>query len=110
MRIRFRSRARDSDTDARRLDAVRKSIEAAIADAEAELAGIERRMKSDADDAGFLFGSGMESQTQGDPVSDAALHQSEERITRGEQRVKELRAHIQHLCGIDESTRDPSRP
>jgi hypothetical protein len=90
---------------------VRKSVETAIADAEAELAGLQRRMKSDADNAGFLFGSAIESQTQGDPVSDSELRRSEQRITRGEQRAWELRRHIQHLRAIGESAaRDATEP
>ena len=59
-------------------------------------------MKADAENAGFLFGAELDSQTKDDPVSDAELRSAEMRLARGGQRLEELRVHIQHLSSLKE--------
>jgi hypothetical protein len=98
----FRSRERDLRTDTRRLERVTKAINEAIAEARLELDGLQRRMKTDADNAGFLFGAELDSQTKEDPKSDAELRSVELRLTRGGQRLEELRGHIRHLSSLKE--------
>ena len=98
----FRSRERDAKTDVGRLQRIAKVIDEAIAEARSELDGLQRRMRTDADNAGFLFGTGLDSETKDDPKSEAELRGAEMRLTRGEQRVGELRAHIHRLSSLKE--------
>lgn len=96
----FRSKARDLQTDSERLAAIRKVVEAQIAEAEAELAGLKRRLEADVEAAAFLYGPELASQTLNDPISNAQLLKTEQSIGRGEQRVRELERHLEQLRDI----------
>ena len=98
--FRVRSKDRDAASDQRRVDAICSAVEAALADAEAELAGLLRRLKDDSDSAAFLFGDDLDSQSAGDALLSRKLQQKEQSIMRSEERRAELIRHIESLRSL----------
>jgi hypothetical protein len=97
--LRFRAKDRDASSDAGRIGRIRQAYHSAIESAEAELAGLRRRMEANRVDASFLLEDGGERREAGGEW-EKAVGRTERRILRGEQRVKELTAHIDQLRNL----------
>ena len=94
---RFRSASRDALSGERRLSGIRRSIQAAIEDAEKEKEGLQLRVKEAADRAAFLFGDELEDQVGDDPSLRADLNAAEEAIMKGQKTLASLQAELNHL-------------
>jgi hypothetical protein len=98
--VRYRSASRTLLSDEKRLGWIRKSIQAAIDDAERERDGLQRRVKDAADKAAFLFGSDLESEARLDVRATADLRQAEHAITHGEKRLLTLAREVHRLRSL----------
>jgi hypothetical protein len=99
-RVRFRSASRDMLSDERRLGWIRKSIQAAIDDAERERDGLQRRVKDAVDKAAFLFGSDLDSEARLDAKASADLRRAEKAITDGQNRLAALDKEVERLRNL----------
>ena len=91
---RFRSRERDIETDVGRVLPIRDAVEAALREAEAEHAGLRARLADASARAAFLFGDGLESEADGDPVRREQLKTDEGFVVRGQRRHRYLDRQI----------------
>ena len=99
---RFRSKERDVYSDTTRVMPIIDAVRAAIREAEKEFAGLRARLQEIGDRAAFLLGDGVQSDTTGDPSSEAALKETESFLMRGEMRSRYLAKQISTLKEIGE--------
>jgi hypothetical protein len=95
--FRVRSRERDYVGDLRRLHKVHQAIQCAIADIDAEVVGLRRRIRQSADGAAFLFGPELESATRGSAEAEIRLRHEEVAIVGAERRLRDLERQLQGL-------------
>lgn len=92
-----RSVARDTSTDQARLAAVAEALENAIATAEAERAGLDRRIEDVLARAAVTFGNGTDEYLERDVLSSKHQDLFGTEIKNGQDRLKELENQIGHL-------------
>ena len=97
MRFRLRSSIRDENTDARRLNAIERCISQAIAEAQSERDGLQRRIETARRNAGALLGNDTSEYFHRDPESEQQLFEAERNLIAGEKRIRQLEAHLSHL-------------
>jgi hypothetical protein len=105
MRFRIRSASRDSSTDLKRLQSIENSTSKAIADAEAEKSGLERRMRSATNNAAMLIGNDTFEYLDREPETERLLLDEEKTIMTARNRIQQLGAHLDHLRRILEAVR-----
>jgi hypothetical protein len=98
----FRSKERDVYSDTKRVMPIIDAVRAAVRQAVTEFAGLRARLQETGDRAAFLLGDGVESDTAGDPSSEAALKEAESFLMRGEMRSRYLAKQISTLNEIGE--------
>jgi hypothetical protein len=99
--FRFRSPKRNRETDNRRLALVQKAVRSALADAEAEAAGLRARITKARRSSSFFL-----EQVEGSdpyPARDAELRNIEVSLVTAEARLAELADHIAVLRKIDDA-------
>jgi hypothetical protein len=104
--FRFRSMERNREKDERRVAFIQKVVRAAVADAEAEATGLRARMAKARRSAISL----VEQADSGEPGRShrAELTNLERHLLAGEQRLAQLKDHIEFLRSIEvASTRVP---
>jgi hypothetical protein len=97
--FRFRSLERDRDSDERRVSLIRKVIRSAVAEAEAEAAGLRVRMSKARRSAIFLIEHGTSGEPE--PGRNGELTILEARLLAGEQRLAQLKNHVEFLRSIE---------
>jgi hypothetical protein len=98
MRFRLRSSKRDQDADARRLSSIEQALSLAIADANSEKDGLQRRLNSTRHRASALLGNGTLEYSEREPQHEQLLIEEERDLIAGEKRIQQLGAHIKHLA------------
>jgi hypothetical protein len=104
--FRFRSLERDREKDKHRIAFIQKVVRSAVADAEAEATGLRARMAKARRSVIFLVEHGE----SGEPNPDhrAELTSLERRLVAGDQRLAQLKDHIEFLRCIEvAATRQP---
>jgi hypothetical protein len=97
--FRFRSLERNQDNDERRIAFIQKVVRSAVADAEAEATGLRARMAKAQRSAIFLVEQADDGEL--DPKHRAEITNLEQRLLAGEQRLAQLKSHIEFLRGIE---------
>jgi hypothetical protein len=92
----FRSPQRNQETDRRRLSQISKVVNSAISHAQMETKGLQARIAKARGSAAFLV-DGAES----DPSSHAKLYTVERYVATAEERVAQLKHHLEHLRRIE---------
>jgi hypothetical protein len=92
-----RSATRDISTDQARLIAIAKAVENAIATAEAERAGLDRRIEDILARAAVTFGNGTDEYLERDALRTKHQDLFDIEIKRGQRRLTELKSQIEHL-------------
>jgi hypothetical protein len=92
-----RSATRDISTDQARLIAIAKAVENAIETAEAERAGLDRRIEDVLARAAVTFGNGTDEYLERDAVRSKHQDLFGIEIKNGQRRLKELENQIEHL-------------
>jgi hypothetical protein len=104
--FRFRSLERNRESDERRVAFIQKVVRSAVAEAEAEAAGLRARMVKARRSVIFLVEQ-VES-GEPDPGHRAELTSLEARLVVGEQRLAQLKDHVGFLRSIEvAATRQP---
>ena len=94
----FRSPQRDQETDRRRLSQISRVVNSAISHAQIESKGLQARVAKARGSAVFLVeNDGGES----DPASHAKLKTVERYVAVAEERVAQLKDHLEHLRRIE---------
>jgi|SRR6202042_2420816 hypothetical protein len=94
----FRSPQRDQETDRRRLSQISRVVNSAISHAQIESKGLHARVAKARGSAVFLVeNDGGES----DPASHAKLKTVERYVAVAEERVAQLKDHLEHLRRIE---------
>ena len=95
----FRSPDRDQETDNRRITLVQKALRSAVADAEAEMKGLRRRVAK----ARMSLTSLLAQIEDGDPqpALGVQLNNAEQRVLAGEQRLKQMKEHLALLRELE---------
>jgi hypothetical protein len=95
----FKARAatRDISTDQARLIAIAKAVENAIATAEAERAGLDRRIEDILARAAVTFGNGTDEYLERDALRTKHQDLFDIEIKNGQRRLTELKSQIEHL-------------
>lgn len=102
---RFRSADRDAKTDTARIRAIERVLRAAIADAETEKSGLEKRIAEAKEQAAHLVGNEAFEYQDREAGDEAKLAAAENRLIGGEQRARVLALHLEHLNRILEALR-----
>jgi hypothetical protein len=97
MRFRIRSSRRDETRDASRLGSIERSIQNAIADAELEKTGLNRRIEDATNRASMLMGTESLEYIDRGQKKNQLLADSEDELVAAEKRVRQLAAHLEHL-------------
>jgi hypothetical protein len=92
-----RSATRDISTDKARLIAIAKAVENALATAEAERAGLDRRIEDVLARAAVTFGNGTDEYLERDPLRTKHQDLFDIEIKNGQRRLTELKSQIEHL-------------
>jgi hypothetical protein len=92
-----RSVGRDAETDRSRISPIANSIDDALQAAEAERAGLGRRMEDVLLRAALVTGNGGDEYLSRETVDNNNLNRLDADIANGERRLKELAANIEHL-------------
>lgn len=95
--FRARSAVRDNETDKRRLSPISRSIDVAIASAQSEKEGLERRVHDMLDRAALATGYGYDEHLARDRQDEADLTVFDKEIANGETRIQNLVVSISHL-------------
>jgi hypothetical protein len=97
--FRFRSLERNRESDERRIAFIQKVVRSAVAEAEAEATGLRTRMAKSRRSVIFLVEHG---ESDGpDPSHRAELTSLEARLLVGEQRLAQLKDHVEFLRSIE---------
>jgi hypothetical protein len=105
MRFRTRSAKRDQATDMQRLESIERVVARAIAEAEAERAGLEKRYQSAQVRASMLVGNDTYGDLDRDDKTEALLTSSEREFCAAGTRLRALSSHVEHLRRISECLR-----
>jgi hypothetical protein len=97
--FRFRSPYRDQETDKRRLAVVQKAVRSAVADAEAEVKGLQTRVAKARTSVTCLLASIEDGDS--DPVWRAQLTNDEQRLLVGERRLTQMKEHVARLRELE---------
>jgi len=97
----FRSPARDRETDERRFAAIRDAAREALDAAEREKSALGVRLEEARTSATILAGTDTYEHEDREPGRAAELSESEAQMSRAEQRLVELDAHISKLKRIE---------
>jgi hypothetical protein len=100
MRFRLRSSGRDQNADARRLSSIERALSLAIADANSEKEGLQRRLNSARHKASALLGNGTLESSDREPQHEQLLTEEERDLVAGGKRIRQLDAHIKHLARL----------
>lgn len=92
-----RSASRDIGTDQARLIAIGKAIENAMAAAEAERAGLDRRMEDVLARAAITFGNATDEYLERDALRTKHQDLFDIEIKNGQRRLTELKSQIENL-------------
>src|SRR3954451_25141834 len=95
-----RSAGRDAETDLARLRSVFDSIEAAIQSAEAEFAGLTRRVDDVLARAAMTVGSGTDEYLSREDLDSRLLDRLDVEIANGQRRLDELSTSITHFKSL----------
>ena len=95
-----RSAGRDAETDLARLRSVFNSIETAIQSAEAEFAGLTRRVDDALARASVTVGSGTDEYLSREELDSRFLDRLDDEILNGQRRLDELSANIAHFKSL----------
>src|ERR1700722_14090868 len=97
MRFKVRSLGRDNSADARRLGLIERSLHTAIAEAESESKGLERRVEGARNSAASLMGTEQVDYLDRDQKKEKMLSDLEQQIIAGGNRIRQLNEHLEHL-------------
>ncbi len=97
--FRFRSLERNRESDERRIAFIQKVVRSAVAEAEAEATGLRTRMAKSRRSVIFLVEHGESGGT--DSSHRAELTSLEARLLVGEQRLAQLKDHVEFLRSIE---------
>jgi hypothetical protein len=97
--FRFRSLERNRESDERRIAFIQKVVRSAVAEAEAEATGLRTRMAKSRRSVIFLVEHGESGGT--DQSHRAELTSREARLLVGEQRLAQLKDHVEFLRSIE---------
>lgn len=97
----FRSAARDRETDEQRFVSIRKAAREALEAAEREKSALGLRLDQARTSATILAGTDTYEHEDREPGRAAELAESEAQMSRAEQRLMELDAHISKLKRIE---------
>jgi hypothetical protein len=97
--FRFRSLERNRESDERRIAFIQKVVRSAVAEAEAEATGLRTRMSKSRRSVIFLVEHGESGGTA--PSHRAELTSLEARLLVGEQRLAQLKDHVEFLRSIE---------
>jgi hypothetical protein len=92
-----RSSDRDAETDQSRIAAISAAIDAALQAAEAEQAGLKRRLNDVLARASVTFGNDSDEYVTREPLDSHHQNLFGTEIANAERRLKELSAHIGHF-------------
>ncbi|QUS38522.1 hypothetical protein RPMA_06495 [Tardiphaga alba] len=95
--FRARSPERDAETDRERLDAVMTAINQALGSAEAEQAGLTKRVDDVLARAAVTFGNGDDEYLTRESLDSHHLDLFETEIQNGQRRLRELTGSIAHF-------------
>jgi hypothetical protein len=95
----FRSRKRDHATDNRRIALVQGAVLSAIADAEAEVKGLQSRITKARTSVTFL--AALIEDGDLDPAGRAQLIDFEQRLLAGERRLAQMKEHVARLRELE---------
>jgi hypothetical protein len=97
--FRFRSLERNRESDERRIAFIQKVVRSAVAEAEAEATGLRTRMAKSRRSVIFLVEHGESGGP--DPGHHTELASLEARLLVGEQRLAQLKDHVEFLRSIE---------
>ena len=92
-----RSAARDAETDHGRIEAVVRALDEALRSAEAEQAGLTRRVDDVLARASVTFGNGNDEYLTREKLDSDHLDLFEKEISNGQRRLRELTDSIAHF-------------
>ena len=95
--FRARSVERDAETDRGRIDAVVRAIDDALRSAEAEQAGLTRRVEDVLARAAVTFGNGNDEYLTREKLDSEHLDLFEKEISNGQRRLRELTVSLGHF-------------
>jgi hypothetical protein len=101
--FRARSPERDAETDRERLDAVMGAIDQALSGAEAEQAGLTKRVDDVLARAAVTFGNGDDEYLTRESLDSHHLDLFETEIKNGQRRIRELTGSIAHFRALKET-------
>jgi hypothetical protein len=99
-RVKFRSAARDSQTDNARISAIRAAAERALAEATAESVGLRKRLEHVRASLGFALGSEDASLYEREDEEEREIASLEARLLAAERRLRDLDRHIRTFTEI----------
>jgi chromosome segregation ATPase len=100
-RAKFRSTARDSETDIARISAVRAAAQRALAEASAESAGLRNRLEKVRASLGFALGSEDASFYEREDEEEKEIASLEARLLAAERRLRDLDRSIHTFTEIN---------
>ncbi|KAA0075348.1 hypothetical protein [Tardiphaga sp. P9-11] len=95
--FRARSAERDAETDRERLDFVLSALDSALGNAEAEQAGLTRRVDDVLARAAVTFGNGDDEYLTREKLDSDHLDLFETEISNGQRRLRDLSVSISHF-------------
>ena len=95
--FRARSAERDAETDRERLDYVLSALDSALSNAEAEQAGLTRRVDDVLARAAVTFGNGDDEYLTREKLDSDHLDLFETEISNGQRRLRDLAVSISHF-------------
>lgn len=95
--FRARSAERDAETDRERLDFVLSALDSALSSAEAEQAGLTRRVDDVLARAAVTFGNGDDEYLTREKLDSDHLDLFETEISNGQRRLRDLAVSISHF-------------
>jgi hypothetical protein len=101
--FRARSPERDAETDRDRLDAVFGAIDQALSSAEAEQAGLTKRVDDVLARAAVTFGNGDDEYLTRESLDSHHLDLFETEIQNGQRRIRELKINIAQYRAVKET-------
>ncbi len=109
MRFKLRSSARDDSADAGRLSSVERALLDAIAGAESEKKGLQRRLDNARARASALLGNDTFGDRDREPKSEQLLQQAENDLIAAGRRIHNLTDQIEHFGQVLDLLKRSSR-
>lgn len=97
MRFRIRSSLRDETADASRIEMIERSVLKAVADAESERKGLDRRLETERTRLSMLMGNELFDYQEREPRQNQLLGKVERAFEEAEARRRQLTVHMAHL-------------